>query len=98
MMSADKANLDLVPTPQEGIELVELEGEGVLYCPETMKMVYLNDSASIIWRLCDGLRKVADIIDALADAFPEAINEVSLDVPEMIELLACEGAVELRNL
>ena len=93
----DKAHLELVPTPQQGLELAELEGEGVLYCPETMKMVYLNDSASIIWRLCDGYRTVVDIIDALADAFPDAANEVSLDVPEMIEMFVREGVVELRK-
>jgi len=94
-MVADKATLGLVPVPQDGIELAELDGEGVLYCHEKMTMVYLNESASVIWRLCDGHRTVAEIIDALAEAFPDVANEVSLDVPGMIELFVREGVLEL---
>ena len=85
----------MVPIPQDGIELAEIEGEGVLYCHEKMTMIYLNESASLIWRLCDGRRTIADIIDAIADAFPDQANAVSLDVPETIELFVRERMLEL---
>ena len=92
---ADKAILGLVPMAREGIELADMEGEGVLYCHEKMTMVYLNESSVVIWRLCDGQRTVGEIIDALANAFPDAANKITFDVPEIVELLMREGVLEL---
>jgi coenzyme PQQ biosynthesis protein PqqD len=89
------ASLSSVPIPRDGIEFAELEGESVLYDHEKMAMVYLNESASVVWRLCDGHRTVADIIDAIAQAFPDQANEVSLDVPETIEFFAQQGVLQL---
>ena len=85
----------MVPIPQAGVELSELEGESVLYHPERMTMMYLNESANIIWRLCDGRRTVASIIDTLAREFPEQANAVAIDVREAIDQFVREGVVEL---
>jgi len=90
-----RADSSCIPMPREGIELAEIEGESVLYDPKHMTMLYLNESASVVWRLCDGRRTVASIVETLAEAFPEATNEVSLDIPEAIDLFAREGVLEL---
>jgi hypothetical protein len=85
----------LVPRPVQGIELSEMEGEGILYWHEKATMLYLNESARVIWQLCDGARTVSEIVRALEAEFPEVANEVSLQVPETIEQFAAEGVLEL---
>jgi len=90
-----QVTLSQVPVPHDGIELAELEGEGVLYCHEKLSMIYMNESASAIWRLCDGHRSVAEIISALAEAFPDTAADISIDVRETLGLLVSEGVLEL---
>lgn len=92
---AGNPTLGLVPIPQAGVEFTELEGEGVLYDYDRMIMVYINDSARAIWGLCDGHRTVGEIVDMLANAFPDAASEVGLDVQDVVERLAREGLLQL---
>ena len=94
-MNLSKATLDHIATPIEGIELTELEGEGILYCREQTKMLYLNESARVIWQLCDGGRTVSEIVDALAAEFPGLETEISFQVPELIAQFVAEGVLEL---
>ena len=94
-MTLSKAILDLIAKPIEGIELTEMEGEGILYWREQTKMLYLNESARVIWQLCDGGRTVSEIMDALAAEFPGLETEVSLQVPELIAQFVAEGVLEL---
>ncbi len=53
--------------PLGGVDLADMEGEWVLYSYERETMIYLNDSAHVIWRLCDGKRTVKEITDVLAN-------------------------------
>jgi len=94
-MLAAKTTSVLVPRPLEGVELSEMEGEGILYWHENTKMLYLNESARVIWQLCDGVRTVSEIARTLAAEFPEVAGEVSLQVPETIDQFAAEGVLEL---
>ena len=94
-MNLSKATLDHIARPIEGIELTEMEGEGILYWREQTKMVYLNESARVIWQLCDGNRAVSEIVDVLAAEFPDRQVEVSLQVRETIEQFAAEGVLDL---
>jgi len=94
-MNLSKSTSHHIARPVEGIELTEMEGEGILYWPEQTKMVYLNESARVIWQLCDGGRTVSEIVDVLAAEFPDRQTEVSLHVRETIEQFAAEGVMEL---
>ena len=66
--------------PRKGYHLSEMEGEGLLYSHEKMTMIYLNESAAVIWRLCDGQRTVAQIVDFLKSAFPDVSHQLDGDV------------------
>ena len=72
-----------------------MDGESLLYSHEKMAMIYLNESAAAIWRLCDGERTVAEIIEVLAASFPDVARSIGADVPEMIEQLVREEVMEL---
>ena len=57
------------------------------------KAIHLNDSATLIWKLCDGSRSVQDIVDLLKMEYPGSEAAVDGDVREAIALLVSEGAL-----
>ena len=87
-----------VPKQAFGFFVEEMEGENLLYRLGTHKAIHLNETATIIWKLCDGSRTVQDIVDLLKQEFPDSEADIALDVGEAVELLAGEGALlEVSN-
>lgn len=85
--------LDQVPKPRVGLKLAEMGGESLLYCHETLTMVYLNDSAAAIWRLLNGERTVGEIVELLTGAYPSAAGDIGDDVHETIKWFRREGVL-----
>ena len=86
-----------IPTIQSNFELEEIDGELLLYSPESTRSIYMNSTASIIWRLCDGKLTVSDIVDLLQEAFPEASESIEEDVIHSIELFVSNNAIKLTD-
>lgn len=84
-----------IPLPRGDFKLVELEGESMLYSSDERKALYLNETASMLWKLCDGQRSIGAIADLLRAAYPEA-GELSDDVEAAVSLFVGHGAVEFR--
>ena len=82
-----------VPKQAFGFFVEEMDGENLLYRLGGHKAIHLNDTATVIWKLCDGSRTVQDIIDLLTKEYPGAETAVAADVREAIELLVSEGAL-----
>ena len=82
-----------IPKQAFGFFVEELDGENLLYRLGAHKAIHLNDSATLIWRLCDGTRTVQEISDLLKGQYPGSENAVASDVAEAIGLLVSEGAV-----
>jgi pyrroloquinoline quinone biosynthesis protein D len=82
-----------VPKQAFGFFVEEMEGENLLYRLGGHKAIHLNDTATVIWKLCDGSRTVQDIIDLLTKEYPGSETAVAADVGEAIELLVSEGAL-----
>ena len=62
------------PKVNPDYRLETLDNEQLLYDPEQTRVLACNETASLIWRLCDGQRTVDEIAALLADAFPEAAD------------------------
>lgn len=88
-------NREAIPRQNAGYKLAELEGECMLYDGAAAKALYLNETASMIWKLCDGQRSVASIAGLLGDAYPHAAD-LSHDIDGALRLLVEHGAVEIR--
>jgi len=86
-----------VPTKKSSFELEEIDGELLLYSPESTRSIYMNSTASIIWRLCDGQLTVGEIVELLQEAFPEARDSIEQDVIDSIELFISNDAIELSD-
>ena len=83
------------PLQNEGYMLEELDGELLLYHLDQTKTVYLNNSAAVVWHLCDGTNTVADIIALLTAQFPESADAIPDDVHETLRSLRDAGALSL---
>ena len=88
---------DQIPTANSSFELEEIDGELLLYSPESTRSIYMNSTASIIWRLCDGKLTVGEIVELLVEAFPEAEDSIEQDVIDSINLFVSNNAVELSD-
>ena len=76
--------------------LEAIDGELLLFHPEKAKIMYCNETASLIWQLCDGERTTQEIIGLLADTFPGAAAAIPDDVESTLKEFHQHGAIEFR--
>jgi hypothetical protein len=90
---------DMEPTckPKKKSEYrLELVGEDILlYNPDDIKIISLNQTASVIWRLCDGTITVQQMIEALEEYYPDSKNEIAGDVNATLDQFLETGCVDL---
>lgn len=72
-----------------------LDDELLLYHPGETTTVYMNQTAAIVWKLCDGKRTVAEIIEMLSESFPEAGGDLGQDVQEVLDNFSQHGAIAI---
>jgi pyrroloquinoline quinone biosynthesis protein D len=69
-------------------------GEGTLLIVERGRITELNLLGAEIWKLCDGTRDVAAIVDQLLARFEVGRDELSRDVAEFVADLTARGWLE----
>jgi PqqD family protein of HPr-rel-A system len=75
------------PMVREGLTVVELDGEAVIYDEETSDLHHLNPTATIVFGLCDGSATIADISTDISEAFGVPVEEVRGQVRTLIRQL-----------
>ena len=85
-----------IPHPNTEFNLEEIDDELLLYHPAKTKAVYLNETAALVWQLCDSKRSVSEIISLLEENYPESSN-IRSDVEATLKQLADNGAVEIQD-
>jgi hypothetical protein len=73
----------------------EMDGESLIYQRTTKQGVYLNETATVIWRLCDGTRSADAIIGALAELYPDVASDIASDVRAPIDRLIELGTIKV---
>jgi hypothetical protein len=86
-------NLETIPHQHHDFQVEQIDGETLLYQHQLKRVIYLNESAALVWHLCDGQRSVADIIELLVDSYPDTEDAVRADVIEAIDGLFLEDAL-----
>lgn len=82
------------PRRRPDYRLEELDGEVLIYHPTETTVVYCNQTASLIWHLCDGTHTAAEISALLCDAFPEASTSIPDDVTTTLHTLTQHQVIE----
>lgn len=86
-------DLDAIPNQHHDFQVELIDEETLLYQHQLKRVVYLNESAALVWHLCDGRRSVADIIELLVNSYPDTEDAVRADVIEAIDNLVLEDAL-----
>jgi hypothetical protein len=55
----------------------------------------MNETASIIWRLCDGKRSIVEITELIKDSYPEAGDRTREDVEATLQIFNDHGAITI---
>jgi hypothetical protein len=78
-----------------GLDVEDTGDEVLIYLPGSDKTLYLNETAALVWRLCDGQRTGGEIADLLAEAYPEAQQLIRVQIQEGLAELIERGIVEV---
>lgn len=82
-----------VPVRIENFQLERLDDSVLLYHPGLTKTMRLNETAAVLWELCDGEHSVGDMAAMLTDAYPDQAEAIAEDVSVAVRSLVDEGAV-----
>jgi hypothetical protein len=86
-------DLTRVPCRMPGYAAEQIDDELLLYHSGRTTVVYLNQTAFMIWQLCDSQRSAGEITALLAAAFPADGDEVAQDVVQAMQHLVKHGVV-----
>ena len=84
-----------VPSPRGRYLIEEIDDECLIYRMPIKTAIYLNDTATVIWRLCDGTRTARQIATILAEAYPDQAETILGDVQTTIDELIKAQALQL---
>jgi hypothetical protein len=73
--------------------MVEVDGANLLHKPSGQKSLHLDQSASVVWKLCDGTRTAQQVVDELSSFYPDQRETVASDVEKTLEVLRSHGAI-----
>ena len=74
--------------------LATLDNEILLYHPGRTTVLYLNETASLIWKLCDGSRTTVEITEILEEAFPGQTGQIGDEVTATLRTFVEQDAME----
>lgn len=80
-----------VGPPCEGVSVEELDGRVAIYIPTSEQVLYLNETATRVWRLCDGRRSAAQVVATIAHEYGRAEDDVASDVRRVLGDLDAAG-------
>jgi hypothetical protein len=71
-----------------------VDGELVIYDPAHQRLHVLNGTASLIWRLCDGLHSEESLVNSLLRRYPDGQSTIAADIQTILERFRDEGLIE----
>ena len=83
------------PRHKPGLEIEDTGDELLIHKADLDNTYYLNGTAALVWRLCDGNRSGAEIVDLLADAYSDEAESVRDQVPGILNELIEQAVVEI---
>lgn len=75
--------------------LEDMDGELLLYNPTNATTLHLNGPSGLVWQLCNGENSVAEMIEALQEAYPDQAGQIEGDVISVIQDFKANEVLEL---
>lgn len=82
------------PKTRSDMELVEIDGEGLVFHGGTGYVHLLNPLAKLVWELCDGKGTVGESAAGIAEAFGTPREVVEKDMERILRTFANSGLLE----
>lgn len=86
--------LSKIPRRSKGWRLAQSDDAWILHHPAKTGVLSVNQTAALIWGLCNGEYTVARLIDLLKQAYPESAESIPGDTEEALRLFRGRGCVE----
>jgi PqqD family protein of HPr-rel-A system len=74
----------LKPKVREGLTVVVLDGEAVVYDDRTGNLHHLNPAATVVFSLCDGSATVRELSTDIAETFGVRAHEVERQIRSLL--------------
>jgi hypothetical protein len=84
----------LVPKKCAGFIVDQTDGEVVLLHPGKNIIIHTNETAALIWQMCDGVNTIDQIVEILSGAYPDARAQIAKEVPDTIQKFRAQGALD----
>ena len=87
------ASLPARPKRHPNCHVRDLDGEQVVYVPDTHEVVVLNATARFIFEQCDGTRTRDEVLDALQGRYAAERNVLARDLDATLKDLCGKGVL-----
>ena len=86
-----------VPVRRDGFHLGRIPCCEVLQDEMDRNILVLNESAALIWRLSDGERNLAEIVEMISDSFAETSESVARDVNRALDTFRIYDLIDITG-
>lgn len=83
----------IIGRPAPDVTAVEIDGRIALFTPSSGQVAVLNESASLVWSLCDGRRTEAGLVTEVVALTGAPVAEVGRDIATILHRLHSLGAL-----
>jgi PqqD family protein of HPr-rel-A system len=85
------------PRARDGLTVLELDAEAVVYDEDTGNLHHLNPTATVVFSLCDGTATAKELSADLADVYDMPAEEVEPQVRRLLRQLKRAGLLEFKG-
>ncbi len=87
---------DYRPLGKSGIERRQMGSETILYNPQNDKVSLLNETASLVWEMCDGKHTLSDMEAKIRKSFVNIPKDrdVIADIKAALEQFRKDGILQ----
>lgn len=86
-----------IPELNDEFNLERFDNEILLYSVVDTRAVYLNETAFLVYGMCNSGKTVGEIIALLEEAYPDQKDTIREDVAAAINTLTENGALHFRD-
>lgn len=84
----------MAPRARADLTVVDIDGEAVAYDPVARDLHHLNHSAALVFGLCDGRTTIAEMTEAIGEAYEMDPREVDGQIRPLLRQLKEVGLLE----
>jgi hypothetical protein len=74
-------------------QIQELDGELLLFHPASQTILHTNQTAALVWELCNGQHTVAEMVQIFKAVYPTAAETIEDDVLNILNQFASQGMI-----